>query len=400
MKSKLAIVLVFALLALAACSSANPAGTPAPSAAPSPTPSATAAPTPAEDAVICTVNGTSIMRSAYGPVFSMTMNYQMQYTQSVTAEQLKQIQDAVFTQLVQSEVIYQKAVEQNITLTDEEKAALQKEADEQYNAQLTSYEQLAQKEGAADVKARAAQMLLEDLVPFGLTSVESYRALLVNDRIKAAMAVKLKDDVCKDVTYTEEEAVADFPLDLQVQREQIRKAPLTFETFLSQFEAGNGVPPLFIPEGYIRVRHILVDTMETANDIKKRLDAGESFDTLLEQYNTDPGMKQEPAKTNGYALSKDSSFIQEFKDAAFKLENVGDISEPVKSEFGYHVLRLEAKLTPGSLTLDQVKDEYITGKLAQRKTEYFNKQIGEWIKAANIVSYIGRIRDMGQGAVQ
>ena len=78
----------------------------------------------------------------------------------------------------------------------------------------------------------------------------------------------------------------------------------------------------------------------TVDEVLSKLDEGEDFDALIAEYGQDPGMESSPAKEDGYPVSADSTnWVTEFRDAAMALENVGDVSEPVRSEHGIHIIK-------------------------------------------------------------
>lgn len=94
----------------------------------------------------------------------------------------------------------------------------------------------------------------------------------------------------------------------------------------------------------ITAKHILImfadETDEAKTEAKKKAEevlakvkAGEDFDALIEEYNEDTG---EPG--SGYTFADDGTMTQAFADAAFKLE-VGEVSELVETEFGYHIIK-------------------------------------------------------------
>lgn len=72
-------------------------------------------------------------------------------------------------------------------------------------------------------------------------------------------------------------------------------------------------------------------------EIKKKLDAGEDFAALAEQYSDDPGSKAQGGDLGWFA--RGSGLVQEFEDAAFKLQP-GQVSDPVKTQFGYHLIKV------------------------------------------------------------
>lgn len=82
------------------------------------------------------------------------------------------------------------------------------------------------------------------------------------------------------------------------------------------------------------------EALQIATDVKKQLDAGGDFKALAIQYSDDSGSKAAGGELGWYA--KGEGLVTEFEDAAFSLE-VGKISEPVKTQFGYHIIQVEEK---------------------------------------------------------
>jgi len=103
----------------------------------------------------------------------------------------------------------------------------------------------------------------------------------------------------------------------------------------------------------IRVRNIVVKTLEEAEEIKKRLEAGEDFAELAKKYSISPN--RELGGDLGYIRRGQTG--EAFENAAFALKELGDISDIVKTSFGYHIIGLEERKEPYQRTLDDVKDE-------------------------------------------
>jgi len=78
---------------------------------------------------------------------------------------------------------------------------------------------------------------------------------------------------------------------------------------------------------------------KTAKEIKEKLNSGEDFAALAKQYSEDPGSKEKGGELSEFGPGM---MVKEFEDAAYKLE-VGQLSEPVKSSFGYHIIKLTDK---------------------------------------------------------
>ncbi|MGH6813427.1 MAG: peptidylprolyl isomerase [Methylocella sp.] len=105
------------------------------------------------------------------------------------------------------------------------------------------------------------------------------------------------------------------------------------------------------PETEIHAQHILVATEEEAKAALKRLMGGEEFATIAKEVSKDKGSE---GGDLGW-FTKDR-MVPEFADAAFKLE-VGQVSDPVKSPFGWHIIEVLDKRQKTFPPLDQVKDQ-------------------------------------------
>lgn len=90
-----------------------------------------------------------------------------------------------------------------------------------------------------------------------------------------------------------------------------------------------------VVEGPVEVRasHILVKTVEEANDLKAKIDNGEDFANLAKQYSTCPSGKE--GGDLGYFTK--GQMVPEFETVAFSLP-VGKVSDPVKTQFGWHLI--------------------------------------------------------------
>jgi parvulin-like peptidyl-prolyl isomerase len=142
--------------------------------------------------------------------------------------------------------------------------------------------------------------------------------------------------------------------------------------------------------GEIRVSHILVNTEEEVKEILAMLKNGSDFKELAIEKSIEPA-----AKTTGGDLGffGKGQMIQEFEDAAFALKKIGELSEPVKTEFGWHIIRKEAD----TISFEDAKDRiastiksqkeqeilkaYVDGLKAEAKIEIFTNETKEGILA-------------------
>ncbi|WLR92205.1 peptidylprolyl isomerase [Shinella zoogloeoides] len=105
------------------------------------------------------------------------------------------------------------------------------------------------------------------------------------------------------------------------------------------------------PEDEIRARHILVKTEEEAKAVIKDLDAGKDFVEIAKEKSTDPN-KSEGGDLGYFAKGR---MVPEFENAAFALEKGAYSKEPVKTQFGFHVIKVEDKRKQQPPALDQVE---------------------------------------------
>lgn len=128
------------------------------------------------------------------------------------------------------------------------------------------------------------------------------------------------------------------------------------------------------------------DVQDTLDEIQARLDAGEDFQTLIDEYGEDPGMQNEPTASRGYYVSADSTaWDTAFRDAAMLLSNVGDVSEPTLGMSGIHIIRYESAVTPGPVPLDDVRDQLYDEALTTAREENYADLVSEWVAALDPV---------------
>jgi len=112
-------------------------------------------------------------------------------------------------------------------------------------------------------------------------------------------------------------------------------------------------------------KHSSDEALALARDARAKIAAGADFNETAKALSEDPS-----AKTNGGHLGWFARGVMDpaFADAAFKLAQAGDVSEPVLSRFGWHLIRLEDRRAAGPRPFEEVKDE-IVAKLRQKYIE-------------------------------
>ncbi len=88
----------------------------------------------------------------------------------------------------------------------------------------------------------------------------------------------------------------------------------------------------------VKASHILVSSLEEANKVVSELKDGKDFGELAKKYSKCPSGKQ----GGDLGFFSKGQMVKEFEDAAFSLE-VGSVSGPVKTQFGYHIIKVTGK---------------------------------------------------------
>jgi foldase protein PrsA len=111
----------------------------------------------------------------------------------------------------------------------------------------------------------------------------------------------------------------------------------------------------------VSVHHILVKTLAEAQNIEKQLKAGANFEKLADKYSQDPGVTQ---NHGAYENMPPYQFVPEFAHAC-ETQPIGAIGDPVHTQFGYHIIRVD-KRSNKPLPFSQVKSDLVN-KLEQEK---------------------------------
>lgn len=133
---------------------------------------------------------------------------------------------------------------------------------------------------------------------------------------------------------------------------------------------------LLKPEEEIQARHILVKTEEEAKAIAEQIASGADFAALAAEKSTDAGSKADGGMLGYFGKGQ---MVPQFEEAAFALEK-GQVSKPVQSQFGWHVIKLEDRRQKPPPAFDQVKGQLMTSLIKQQA----QSKLGELRGAAKI----------------
>lgn len=130
----------------------------------------------------------------------------------------------------------------------------------------------------------------------------------------------------------------------------------------SEFEA----PPS------VKASHILVNNLKKAEEIVNEIKEGLSFEDAAKKYSSCPSSEQ--GGDLGY-FSR-GMMVPEFEDAAFGMK-IDDVSAPVKTQFGYHIIKLFDKKDQSVKSLEEVKGQLTNHILAQKQQDVYLHRINE-----------------------
>jgi foldase protein PrsA len=237
----------------------------------------------------------------YLAIFGVT---QPSYEQIIT---IPQFQEMILEQYVSYKVLAGQASEESL-----------KKAREDVDAQLKEYKEYLKTDTALEAKVKEKKISDDDMSTFlMLTSavVAHVNSLVTEDDIKKAFETAQADYAVSTVRHI-----------LVATTEQNQETGETKEVRKDE------------------------EALARANEVKAKLDAGGSWDELAKTYSDDPGSKD---KGGLYEAAEGGKWVPPFKQAVFEQE-IGKIGEPVKSDFGYHVIVVEKRDVK---TYDQLTEE-------------------------------------------
>jgi peptidyl-prolyl cis-trans isomerase C len=119
---------------------------------------------------------------------------------------------------------------------------------------------------------------------------------------------------------------------------------------------------LLKPEEEVSARHILVETEDQAKALKEKLDKGADFAQLAKENSKDPGSKDDGGNLGYFGHGQ---MVPQFEEVVFKLKK-GEVSDPVKTQFGWHLVKLEDRRVKQPPAFEIVKDRIVQSMLLRK----------------------------------
>ena len=197
----------------------------------------------------------------------------------------------------------------------------------------------------------AQQLVFEEAKKAGIENSQEYKERLADIQKRLMVESYVKKTLAEKV---------------KIEDAELRKF---YDENKEKFKAGNP----------IKASHILVKDEKLAQDIFAQLKKGGNFEELAKKYSTD-GAKEKGGDLGWF--SKDA-MIPEFYAAAEKLKE-GEVSNIVKTQFGFHIIKLTGKRAAGILPFEEIKEQLKEMLLPQKQQEYFNKMKTDLMSKAKI----------------
>nr|WP_269438112.1 peptidylprolyl isomerase [Phosphitispora fastidiosa] len=179
--------------------------------------------------------------------------------------------------------------------------------------------------------------------------------------------------------YSLDDVKKELALNIKINKLLEPRVKITEDELKTYFEENKAQ---FAQQKQVKASHILVETEEKANDIKKKLAEGQDFAQLAKENSTDAQNKD---KGGDLGFFGSGDMVKEFEEAAFALK-VGEVSAPVKTEFGYHIIKVSEVKAAQDASYEQSKSqirETLFGEKAQAEYSVLMQELQKEYKIEN-----------------
>ena len=197
-------------------------------------------------------------------------------------------------------------------------------------------------------------VILEQLINKKLFLLDAQRNLLERDP-------EFKEQLAR----VKEELLASFNIQKAVEKVRVTDDEIKkfYDEHPDQFDAGES----------FNASHILVDSEELAKELYEKIKSGElKFEDAAMEHSTCPSGKQ------GGSLGEfgRGQMVPEFENACAEL-NEGELSSPVKTQFGWHVIRLNSKSSGGKVEFSMVKDDIRSALMGEKQQAAYQSKVNQ-----------------------
>lgn len=260
---------------------------------------------------------------------------QVIYQTEAGAELLNEYRKANIESIIMRKLLEGKIEEENIIISDERK-------EEIFNEQV---KYILQENNITE------EQLLENLKMQGIESLEVYKELLFAQNESVLLIAELQNKITESLTVSDED-VQNYYNENQEQ---------------------------FVKGERVEASHILVEKEETAREVLDKLNGGSKFAELAKEYSLD-GSAQDGGELGFFNKGK---MVKPFEEAAFSMK-IGEVSEPVQTEYGYHIILVTDKEEESVISFEESKEQIKNALINQKQVEKLNDYVNDLRESAEI----------------
>lgn len=363
-----------------------------------PVPSIAESGTPADTIAASPTNGAEGMDITFGD-FLREYKYFLERsgydndTDGANADTIKQARQQIIDAIIEDRIVRAKFAEYGMTISDEEEADIHSQVESGIESIKTSLKSTISSADDSlsdeELTAKADEQFQQILDDCGLTMDTLYGWQEIT-----VIKQKLTNEIGKDATYSYEQAEEQMNTLIETLKSQYESDPATYY--------GQTYANIWIPEGSRAVKGILVgfnstvyslmqqlrsanrnddadeyrqdklaDIQDKYDEIMAKINAGEDFDKLMEEYGEDGG--------NGTFLVTPGTEVYgtEFEECAMNLENPGDVATAI-TDFGYYIVKYVDEVTVNDETLKASTEDLQAYLLENEKTKLYNEEYEKW----------------------
>ena len=390
--------------------------------------------------VMLSVGGTALNRATYETYLKSLEDYYTSYGYDVTDPELSQMLKQFALQTgVEYIVMDLKLVELGLAMTEEEQTAARTAAQEEWDATIQdglAYYGITESSTEEERNATLLAVLAE-LETMGYTE-ESY----ISDAVRYASYDKLVDYASQGVSVSDEDVVTYYNSLVEADKELYENDAAAYEQtqYMNQMYIMYGMsdyatPIYYKPAGYRLVTHILLEASEelltayvdlqaayeeqqitleeggtvegelvtaeeienarlailanvqpTVDEINQKLAEGVAFADLIPLYTADTGMMDAESIAAGYEVHMDSTnWVIPFRDQSFTVDTIGDVTAPVVTDYGVHIIQYVADVPAGPVELTEEMQAYFHEVLLSNAiSDAYSNAIAQWTSEATV----------------